>query len=230
MSVQAVAGEIGEALAHMCDHGVELDFGAGLPLPLVERGLTGAVGGWARPATAPPPDAEDLEGASAHARVDELVEAFAEHLENETGVCALLVEYGPWVAHAFMTSKLECREGELHRITSADLSEYLLDHAPRKGASDEATLMATPPGLVAFLRFLADEDGRVGEVPVEELVAAVERHASAFDVANRDPRRWDPGQDPMVARPHAPCRRAEAGTAPEEQGREGLTQAQPALS
>lgn len=197
VTVQSVACDIGDALAHMSDHEVELEFAAALPLPLVERALTGSVGAWARPATAPPRDPEEPE--AAHARADVLVEAFAEHLEAQAEVDPLVAEHGPWVAHTFLTYKIEYRDGELHWITSADLAEYLLEHAPRKGSSDEETLAATPPGLVAFLAFLAGEEGRVGEAPVEELVAVVERHAQRFVAASRDPRRWGPAKTMVEA-------------------------------
>lgn len=199
VTVEALAREIGEALAHMRDHEVELALESATPLPLVERALTGSVGGWSRPDTAPPLDRAEREAAAAHRRADELVEAFAEHVEAEPGVDPLVVEHGPWVARAFLTYKIEYGDGELDRITTAELSDYLLEFAPRKGSSDEETLDATPRGLVGYLRFLAREDGLVGDVPVEGLVADVNRHAPQFAVASRDPRRWGPAKTMVEA-------------------------------
>ncbi len=174
---QAIGGDelaetLRSALEHMVEHERELSADVLPPLLVLERAITGRVGGWPRPALArPEPDEEAL------------VEAFAdEHGDEAALVADLLCDW-----------KRDYKEAPLDHWTVGDLDEFLLDWYPRKGDSDDESLAAVPTSVVAFLTFL-DEIGRLSGDPLERLVATVEQLRDRFEREARDPRNWGPAK------------------------------------
>lgn len=174
-----------EALAHMEDHGVALEEGAAIALPLLERALTGRAGRLPRPEV----EYED-EDAGMSEYADGLVEAFAEALEQDEDAGPALREDGPYVAHCMLDWKLAYADGDLVRWTLGDLRELLLEWFPRKVTTDDQLIEVAADAVTHFLRFLAEEDLLDAPVPLTSLEAAVERLRPRFERACRDPRRW----------------------------------------
>jgi hypothetical protein len=207
------------ALDHMERHDVELDAEAGRVLPLLERALTGRVGGFARPSTGPPVDllgddadlldaaerfgdvgpldADDLlddeaedEEQELRVQADDLVEAFAAALEDDADADTTLREHGPFVAHCMLEWKIGYADRRLVTWTLGDLREFLLDWFPRKVTADDETITIAADAVTAFLGFLAREERLDAPVPLASLEAAVARLRTRFERACRDPRNW----------------------------------------
>lgn len=177
-TLEEVGVRLRSALEHMVEHDVPLAAQAAERLPFVLRALSGSVGDWPRPSVVPPPDADDP---------DALAAAFAEHLEA-SGADPALLEHGPFVAHQLLTWKGE----DFERWTSRDLRAFLLDWYPRWGDSDDETIAAVPPSLIAFFAFLEEEG--VLDMPAATLGSAIRRLAPEFERRCRDPRRWGPAK------------------------------------
>jgi hypothetical protein len=176
-------------LEHMERHDLALDSEAAIALPLLERALTGSVG------RLPRPEVEHVdEEAALQEHADDLVDAFAQVLEQDEHASPALRENGPYIAHCMLDWKLGYADGNPGRWTLGDLRELLLDWFPRKVTADDETIEIAADAVMRFLRFLADEGLLDAPVPLSSLEAAVVRLRPRFERACGDPRRWGPSK------------------------------------
>lgn len=187
------------ALERSAELGIEVGSELGVCLPLLSLGLAGSPEALPRVAVEPPGLDEETDTPPS-LYVDPLDEDAFELLAR-----SLLGELEDWLvadgiagpdaeelcfaAESALRWKWGYGGGTLGRWTVDDVAEYLLDFAPRKLPSDDATIAALPRALAELFELLEARGSLVGS-PLAELLENVEELRPDYAEIARDPASW----------------------------------------
>jgi hypothetical protein len=123
------------------------------------------------------------------ALLDDLVHGYGEYVREIHGCDSAVWRHGEFISCVLLDWKRDYRDGHPTRWTVADVSEFMLDYAPRKMTMHDEAIATLSDCLAAFMRSL-DRAGRLEGDNLDELTATCARLRRKSITGCRDPSRW----------------------------------------